>query len=324
MSTQVKGQPRRSNWREVLSDDEIHSLYEMNDWKGAWGLIFNWAVVFASFALVGLWPNPLTIVISIFLIGGRQLGFAIFMHDASHSAFLRNRKVNDWVANWLAAYPVWSDLEPYRPYHLQHHVYTWQSKDPDISLAAPFPITLESFRRKVWRDLSGQTGWKRAVAIWKRDLGVSQGKTRHRNGAGLFRFRGVLVTNGVLFGLLLLLGQPALYLLWVIAWFTTYSLAMRIRSIAEHSMPEDADDELKNTRTILASWWERLLLAPNHVNYHLEHHLLMRVPHYNLPRLHRLLQERGVLGEALVVRGYLPLLKKACSKPASDHPVSAT
>jgi fatty acid desaturase len=307
----------------VLSDDEIRSLYEMNDWKGAWGLIFNWAVVFASFALVGLWPNPLTIVVSLFLIGGRQLGFAIFMHDASHNAFLRNRKVNDWVANWLAAYPVWSDLEPYRPYHLQHHVYTWQPKDPDVSLAAPFPITAESFRRKVWRDLSGQTGWKRAVAIWKRDLGVSQGKTRHRNGAGLFRFRGVLVTNGLLFGLLLLVGHPALYLLWVIAWFTTYSLAMRIRSIAEHSMPEDSDDELKNTRTILASWWERLLLAPNHVNFHLEHHLLMRVPHYNLPRLHRLLQERDVLGDALISRGYLPLLKEACSKSDSDNQVSA-
>ena len=112
MSTHVTGLPGRSNWREVLSDDEIRSLYKMNDWRGAWGLIFNWAVVFASFALVGLWPNPLTIVVSLFLIGGRQLGFAIFMHDASHSAFLSNRKVNDWVSNWLAAYPVWSDLEP--------------------------------------------------------------------------------------------------------------------------------------------------------------------------------------------------------------------
>ena len=45
MNTQVKGLPRRSNWRECLSEEEIRSLYEMNDWKGAWGLFFNWAVV---------------------------------------------------------------------------------------------------------------------------------------------------------------------------------------------------------------------------------------------------------------------------------------
>ena len=323
MTTQVKGLPQRSNWRECLSEEEIRSLYEMNDWKGAWGLFFNWAVVFAAFALVGVWPNPLTVVVALFVIGGRQLGFAIFMHDASHHAFLGNRKANDWVANWLAAYPVWSDLEPYRPYHLQHHVYTWQDKDPDVSLARPFPITKESFRRKVWRDLSGQTGWKRAVAIWRRDLGLSQGKSRRRNGAGFFRFQGVVVTNAILLGLLWAAGHPALYLLWVVAWFTTYSLAMRVRSIAEHSMPLDQDDETKNTRTILASWWERLLLAPNHVNYHLEHHLLMRVPHYNLPRLHRLLRERGVLEDALISDGYIPLLRKACARPPSADPVGA-
>jgi fatty acid desaturase len=323
MNSGAPGLPRRSNWRALLSEEEIRSLSTMNDWKGFWGLFFNWAVVFAAFALVAVWPNPLSIVVALFVIGGRQLGFSIFMHDAAHYAFLGNRKINDGVANWLAAYPVWGDVEPYRPYHLQHHAYTWQEKDPDVSLASPFPITSQSLRRKVWRDLSGQTGFKRAVAIWKRDLGLSQGKSRRRDGGGFLRFRGVLITNGILLGLLWAAGHPALYLLWVVAWLTTYSLAMRIRSIAEHSMPLDPSDETGNTRTILASWWERLLLAPNHVNYHLEHHLLMRVPHYNLPRLHGLLRERGVLDEALVTRGYLPLLKAACSKPASGDAAGA-
>ena len=304
------------NWRSARSDDELQSLYAMNDWKGWRGLAFDWAVVFAAFALVGLWPNLVTVVIAIFVIGGRQLGFAVLMHDASHNAFLGHKKLNDWASNWLAAYPIWSDLEPYRPYHRQHHVYTWQDQDPDRSLASPFPITASSFRRKVWRDLSGQTGWKRGMAIWRRDLGFSRGKSKHWNGTGLFRFRGVLITNGILFGILWTAGQPALYLLRIVAWFTSYSLIMRIRSIAEHSMPRDPSDELTNTRTTLASWWERLLLAPHHVNYHLEHHLLTRVPHYNLPRMHGLLKSRGAFDEALVSPGYFSLLREACSKPA--------
>ena len=126
----------------------------------------------------------------------------------------------------------------------------------------------------------------------------------------------MVISNSVLLGILTLAGHPLLYLLWVAAWFTTYSFVTRLRAIAEHNMVPDTTDELRNTRTTLASWWERLLIAPNHVNYHLEHHLLMTVPLYNLPKMHRMLRERGVLEGALVDQGYLGVLRAAASKPA--------
>ncbi len=126
----------------------------------------------------------------------------------------------------------------------------------------------------------------------------------------------MLITNAVLLGIVSAAGYPALYLLWVGAYLTTNTLVTRIRAIAEHSMVPDPTDELRNTRTTLVSWWERLLLAPNRVNYHLEHHLLMTVPHYHLPRMHRLLRERGALDGALVTRGYGTVLRQAASKPA--------
>jgi fatty acid desaturase len=44
----------------------------------------------------------------------------------------------------------------------------------------------------------------------------------------------------------------------------------------------------------------RLVLFPHHVNYHLEHHLYPAVPHYHLPRLHRLLRDKGALAAAEV------------------------
>jgi fatty acid desaturase len=89
---------------------------------------------------------------------------------------------------------------------------------------------------------------------------------------------------------------------------------MRIRSIAEHAMIDDPADPLKNTRTTIARWWERLLVAPNCVNFHLEHHLAMTVPHYRLHRMHRMLIERGVLADACVTRGYLAVLARAASR----------
>ncbi len=78
-------------------------------------------------------------------------------------------------------------------------------------------------------------------------------------------------------------------------------------------MVPDTTNELKNTRTIRARWWERLLIAPNQVQFHLEHHLLMTVPHYNLPRMHRMLSERGALDDATVEKSYASIVRRAAS-----------
>jgi fatty acid desaturase len=302
-------------WQEAVSPAERKELLTLVDWRAWLTIAIDWTLVGASFALVALAPNPLTVLVAIAVIGGRQLGFAIHMHEAAHRILLRDRAWNDWVGNWLCAYPVYLDVHPYRRYHLKHHANTWTKADPDLALATPFPITRASLRRKIWRDLSGQTGWKRLKYTLKGDLGMSPGLGQ-RSKKGWRSFRGMVVTNAVLLGLLTLAGHPALYLLWVGAWFTTYSLVTRIRSIAEHAMIPDPSDELRNTRTTVVRWWERLLMAPNHVNYHLEHHLMVTVPHYNLPRLHRLLRDRGVLDDACLTRGYAAVLRRAASRPA--------
>lgn len=302
------------SWNEALTREEIRELVTVRGGRAWLSILLDWGLIGASFALVAAFPNPLTIVVAIAIIGSRQLGLAILMHDAAHRALLGNRAWNDWVGNWLCAYPVWNDLHPYRRYHLQHHAKTWTDEDPDLELAAPFPITRESLKRKIWRDLSGQTGWKRFLAILNRDLDRSRGRVRRDFGAGLQALHGVVITNAVLLGVLTVAGYPALYLLWVAAWFTSYSLVMRVRSIAEHAMVPDTRDELRNTRTTLAHGWERLLIASNRVNFHLEHHLLMTVPHYNLPRLHEMLQDRGVLDRACVTEGYWNVLRLAASK----------
>jgi len=303
-------------WLSALSRAEIQELRQMNDLRSWASILTNWGLVFASFALVARFPNPLTILLALAVIGARQLGFAVLMHEAAHRTLFRDRRVNDIVGNWLCAYPVWSDLGPYRKYHLQHHAKNWTPDDPDLHLALPFPVTWESMRRKIWRDLSGQTAWKRVKYVITRDLGLGHGVSQFGSNHSWRNLRGVAITNLVLLALLALSGYPALYLLWVGAWFTTHHLVVRLRSIAEHAMIPDPSDPLLNTRTTLARWWERLLLAPNYVNFHLEHHLVMTIPHYNLPRMHQLLAARGVLQNACVERGYGAVLQLAASKVA--------
>ena len=318
-------------WRQALSREELDSLLEISDLRGWLTIALNWGIVWLAFWLVAAAPNPVTIVLALFLIGTRQLGMAIVMHEAAHRTMFRSRALNDRVGNWLAAYPVWADVVPYRAYHLQHHAKTGSAEDPDLGLVTPFPITRESLRRKIWRDLSGQTGWKQFVAVLKRDLGLgSRGARRNepademalslsrgeRRDAGWQKILPVAVTNAALLAILALAGHAELYLLWVIAWFTTYRLVTRLRSIAEHAVTADDDDPLRNTRTTIARPWERLFIAPNRVNYHLEHHLLMTVPHYNLPRMHRLLRDRGALDGAEVAYGYWGVFQRASSRPS--------
>ncbi len=297
-------------WREALTRDEISSLLEFEDWRSWVSVLGNWAIVFAAMALAAAWPNPLTIVLAIFLIGARQLGMAVMMHEASHRSLFSNRSTNDWVGQWLAAYPIWTDTTTYRPYHLQHHAHTGTERDPDLGLTTPFPITPASLRRKFWRDLSGQTGMKFARGSFKRTI------ARFDEPAGRRAAIGVVVTNALLFAVTWIAGAPWVFLLWVVAWLTTNTFVTRVRAIAEHALTPDRNDPLGNTRTTRLTWWERLFIGPNRVNYHLEHHLLMTVPHYKLPAMHALLQERGVLEHACVEpHGYRAILRNAASRP---------
>ena len=58
-------------------------------------------------------------------------------------------------------------------------------------------------------------------------------------------------------------------------------------------------------------WWEKLLVAPFHLNYHLEHHLLASVPCYNLKEFHGFLKAKGVYRDTRFPTGYLELLSGA-------------
>ncbi len=74
--------------------------------------------------------------------------------------------------------------------------------------------------------------------------------------------------------------------------------------------PLDADPR-QNTRTTIASWWERACFAPNYANYHLEHHFMASAPCYRLRALHELLKSRGAYADTRIFHGYREVLQHA-------------
>src|SRR3989442_1734358 len=86
---------------QYFSNDEIKMLLEKSDWKATFEIANTWGWIAFAFALVGFFPNPLTIIISLLIIGGKQLACAIILHDCSHDALFTNRKVNNLIGNWF-------------------------------------------------------------------------------------------------------------------------------------------------------------------------------------------------------------------------------
>ncbi len=308
--------------RELVTPDQLAALRERVEWKGIALIVHAWCVIFAAMALVAMYPNPLTYILAVVVIGSRQLGLAILMHDGAHRCFSRSDSRNMALSQWLCAYPIFADTKAYRHYHLQHHSHTQQPDDPDLALSAPFPITKASYRRKFLRDITGRTGYEQRKAQLLNAFGERSWPLSRRARHLYSELGRQVAVNALLWAGLALAGIWWAYpLLWLVPLLTWMMVIIRIRNIAEHAVVPDSDDPLRNTRTTEANLLERMFIAPYFVNYHLEHHLLFYVPCYNLPKLHAILKRGPHAARMEVQRGYLSVLKLATTRPdAEDRP----
>jgi len=297
---------------DYFTPEELAPLTARSAWKGVALVAHCWGVILAAAAIGAVWP--ITIPLMVMIIGTRQLGLAILMHEAAHGTLHPNQRLNDFLGHWLCAVPVGASLADYRPYHLNHHKFAQQPEDPDLVLSAPFPVTRASLKRKMIRDLTGQTFFKQRIAP------LAQLFLRERRPSDVLTVTAKSFAPFALFNLGLLLAAIAsgwwwaFFALWLLPMATWFPLVTRLRNIAEHACTPDPADPLRHARTTRASWWERAFIAPYWVNYHCEHHMFMWLPCWSLPRAHRMLAQRGVTARMEVQPNYLTVLRAAASK----------
>jgi len=305
--------------RDLVTPEQLACLRDPVEWRSIGLIAHAWTVIFGAMALVALFPNPLAYLLAVMLIGSRQLGLAILMHEGAHRCLSRNEGRNMALSQWLCAYPIFADTQAYRRYHLRHHAHTQQKDDPDLVLSAPFPITKASYRRKFLRDIIGRTGYEQRKAQILNALGDRSWPLAKRARCFRERLGSQVAINALLWIGLALAGIWWAYLLlWLVPLLTWMMVITRIRNIAEHAVVPDSNDPLRNTRTTEANLLERAFVAPYFVNYHLEHHLLFYVPCYNLPKLHDILMQGPHGARMEVQRGYLSVLRRATAKPDSE------
>ena len=98
---------------DYLSREEVVYFSSKSDFHG-WRLVLgNWLAIAAIFTVVGVYPNPLTILLAIILLAGRQLGLSVLMHDCGHRSLFRQQQLNDIVSQWLCGLPVLNDQPAY-------------------------------------------------------------------------------------------------------------------------------------------------------------------------------------------------------------------
>ena len=284
----------------------VKLLSKRSDLWGAWLIFHVWAVIALSITVGILYP--LMIPLCILVIGSRQHGIAILMHDAAHSALFKNRRLNDLAGKYLLAASYGGDLLSYRRYHLQHHKFTQSADDPDLPLSAKFPVTKKSLTRKFIRDMTGQTFFRLASA--KRGSNAKM-----IEGADAFAKQSlwpVIIFNTTLFFVLASIGHWwAYFVLWLLPLTTWFFAVLRLRNIAEHAMTSTDDNPLTHARTTQVNFLERIFFSPYWVNYHVEHHVYMYVPCYRLSVLHKLMKEAGHITAMETKNGYANVLRNA-------------
>jgi fatty acid desaturase len=320
---------KAANPREIFAPVDWAAITRLSPWRGVWLAVHAWMIVTITAGgtawlwqqnwLAGLAAAPVAILI----LGGRQLGLAILMHDGAHGLLHPNRKANNFLGQWITGAATGSDLYAYRAYHLTHHKFTQQDEDPDLGLSKPFPASRASVRRKIVRDLTGQTFVKQRshqfAAAWR---GITAAPQTSSGRSGISgpgsSARQTAKTAGRFLPVQILLLAISLatfgwlpFALWIIALATTFQLFLRVRNIAEHACTATGSaDPFSHARTTLADLFERATVAPYWVNYHAEHHLFMGVPCYHLPAAHALLGAKGYHERMTITRGYADVMRQ--------------
>ena len=298
---------------DVISRDELQRLTRTSNARALAVTVGNFVLIAAGFALPALWHHPLAWVLGAIVLGGRALGLGILVHDTAHLTFFESRRLNEWAGRWLFGSLPNVPYQAYRKGHLDHHRNAGTQTDPDLAFVAGYPASGASLARKFLRDLSGLNGLK--------NIGYQLLSFRPRAQAPF------IVAHALLFGLLYALGVPQVYLCWWLGQLFVFPMVLRLRVMGEHGAVPDhfASDPRLNTGTTLAGPLARLLISPNWVNFHVEHHLAAAVPSYRLAEMHGMLKQRGYYRDAsCIMPSYLGVLRRCLrTTPGAKHQLAA-
>ena len=293
------------NLYDVLVDSakraRVRELTRIHPW---WNIkiVFLFALWAGAGALAVTTESTAVRVLGWVLAGAALQSLTIFMHEGVHGLLFENRFLNRWVGVLTGA-PALVSLTAYRVIHITHHRNTGGPEDPDrLANSVPNP-TLRRIFFYVWFAVGGILYVLVHVPVTSLRLAKRKERIDLAVEYGLILGLGAAVVAGLAsIGRLDILLHAWLWPMLVAGFFTN------LRGVTEHMMTEERD-EFTSSRTVTSNRLVSFFM--NNLNYHLEHHLVTRIPWYGLRKFHALLQDDCARAGSPVCRSYVRYLLEA-------------
>lgn len=271
----------------------------------------SWATIFVLIYAAEMIGHIAFTVPVLFLIASRQMALGYLLHEQAHYLGFNN-KYGDLLTNLIVCYPLLLiTVEGYAQVHITHHRKYFQDDDPD-------------FNRKSGDEWAQPMPQRRLLKLFLEDLvglnviklirGKKMNSTPHpRRWLIPAWVRPLyLLSFAVLFTVMGWWGEFLLY--WVLPLVTFFQVISRLGALCEHRYNLSAANLEESTPMVILPWWQKLLIPDLNFHYHIYHHYFPGVSFSNLPRVHRIFEEEGLVNQNHVFRGYVDYFRRAIIK----------
>ena len=258
--------------RHVLDKKILKDLSQKNMWQWLDDAGVDWVVIIWAFTLFYIFPNFLTGLLALLIIGNRQHALAILGHDGTHYTLSRNKKYNDFLTNMFSFWSLGLTVSGYRSLHYKHHKHTGTEDDPELahkrsrSPQWDLPSKPSTILKYAMLDIVG-------LSIPDYWIVITYSKPdSSREYLPLVCWHLVAVTT------LISLGLWWVAALWYLGLITTFMMFFRLRLWLEHQGTSE-------THRLYLNFWQAPLLAPHNSWMHWEHHNWPSVPYHKLHKI---------------------------------------
>ena len=259
-------------------------------------LLTSWGWTWWLLHCLVLWP----------LCSRALRGLENLVHEASHGNFHRaSRQLNDRVANWLCAYWLFLSVATYRIPHKKHHDRFGTQDDPCKQRFKR--LQFDRFLREVSKRLVQSVVSILPMYIWEywaQFREQEQSPARQRGARAINQAQQLRRSVGLHILLMsagsLMIEQFWLY--WLLYFWVPWLFYLpvhRLLAEAEKHNYEDAQSVFAATFSNLGRF-QRWFLHPHGDAWHLLHHLIPAIPHWQLRRAHALLLQDPAYAEGMV------------------------
>lgn len=260
----------QSHARPALDKEILKQLSRRTPWPWLKFALLDWMVIAGALVLAHAVRNPAAWLLALLVIGNRQHALAILGHDGTHFTLSHNRKLNDFLTNLIAFWPIGLTVSGYRLLHVRHHSHTGTENDPELghkrarSPQWDLPARPLRILKYALYDIIGGS-----LPDYVIILKFSKPEKRSQY-LPLLCFHAIAIT------ILLATGLWWACILWYAGLVTTFMMSFRLRLWLEHQgTPE--------THRLHLTAWQGALLAPHYSWMHWEHHHWPTIPCYRLP-----------------------------------------